>query len=149
MHEQGGLARRRRALVRRTRDADDDAPALEPVEHVARRERAGLGVELVTRLDQPRRRGRVEVGAERDHQDVRVEGAGGGLDPARVRVDRHHVRLHETHAGLRDVGVRMVDLGGRPAAEHHVELGEAEHEAVGPVDEYDVDVVAELLGQGG
>jgi len=39
-------------------------------------------------------------------------------------------------------------LGGR-AAEHHVELGEPEDETIGAIDQDDVGVVAELLGQPG
>ncbi len=46
-------------------------PPANAVEHVAQREGPGDGVELVTRLEQSGRRRRVEVGAERDHQDVR------------------------------------------------------------------------------
>ena len=79
--EQRGLARRRRALERRRRDPDDHPSAGEVGEHVAQRERAGVGVELVAALDQAGRRRRVEVGAERDHQDVGLERAGVGLDP--------------------------------------------------------------------
>ena len=88
MQQQRGLARRRRALERRGGDADDDPPAGEGGQHVARRERAGDGVELVAVLDQPGRGGRVEVGAEGDDQDVAFERAGVRLDAARDRVDR-------------------------------------------------------------
>ena len=49
--------------------------------------------------------------------------------------------------GLTDVAVGVLHRLARRAPEHHVELGEAEDEAVGPVDEHDLDVVAELLGQ--
>ena len=88
VHQQGRLARRRRALERRRRDADDDPSALERLEDVAAGERPGHGVELVARLDQARRRRRVEVGAEGDDHHVALERAGVGLDPPRRGVDR-------------------------------------------------------------
>ena len=58
VHQQRGLARRGRALERRRRHADDHPAAGEVGEHVAQRERAGHGVELVAALDQPGRRRR-------------------------------------------------------------------------------------------
>ena len=56
------------------------------------------------------------------------------------------VALHKAHTGLHDVSVRVAYLvHGTP--EHHVELGEAEHEPIGLVDQHNLDVVAELLGE--
>ena len=56
------------------------------------------------------------------------------------------VALHKAHTGLHDVSVRVAYLvHGTP--EHDVELGEAEHEPIGLVDQHDLDLVAELLGE--
>ena len=88
MHQQRGLARRRRALERRRGDADDHPAAVEVGEHVAQGEGAGHRVELVAALDQAGRGLGVQVGAERDHQHVGVEGPGVGLDPLGGGVDR-------------------------------------------------------------
>ena len=100
-------------------------------------------------FDQPRRRPGVEVGAERDHEDVRVEVAGVGAHPARVRVDRFNDGVDEAHARLVQVPVRMPDRRFVGAAEHHVQLREPEDEALGPVDEGEIEGVAELVGQPG
>jgi len=51
------------------------------------------------------------------------------------------------HARLDDVAVRMTYCLGGGTPEHHIELGEAEHEAVGLVDQDDVEVIAQLLRQ--
>ena len=75
-------------------------PPSKRVEHVAEREGAGHRVELVARLDQPGVASGCEVGAQRDHQDVGVEGPGVGLHAPRHRVDRRDGRLHEPDAGL-------------------------------------------------
>ena len=75
-------------------------PPSKSAEHVAQRERAGDRVELVAALDEPGRRRRVEVGAERDDEDVGVERAGVGLDALGGRVDRADRRLHERTPGL-------------------------------------------------
>ena len=87
------------------------------------------------------------VGAERDHQHVRVERSSVGHRPSRGRVDRSHRGLHESHAGLDDVAVGMTDVSRQLASEHHVELREAEDERVALVDEHDVDSVAERIGK--
>ncbi len=105
VHQQRGLARRGRALERRRGDADDHPAAVEVGQHVAQRERAGDGVELVAALDQAGRGRRVEVGAERDDEDVGVERPGVGLDALGDRVDRPDGRLDEPHAGLDEVAV--------------------------------------------
>ena len=106
VHQQRGLARRGRALERRRRDRHDDATAVEVRQHVAQRERAGHRVELVAPFDQTGCRGGIEIGAERDDEDVGVEATRVGVDVLRHRIDRRHGRLHETHARLHDVGVR-------------------------------------------
>ena len=87
VHQERGLARRGRALERRRRHRDDHAPAVEVGQHVAQRERAGFGVELVTALDEPRRRLGMQIGAERDDEHIRVERARVGFD-ALCRRDR-------------------------------------------------------------
>jgi hypothetical protein len=91
----------------------------------------------------------VQVGAEGHHEHVALEGAGVGLHLAGRGVDRADRGLDELHAGLDHVRVRVVHGLGRGPAEHDVELGEPEHEAVGLVDEDDVGLLAELLGEPG
>ena len=140
MHEQRGLARRRRALERRRGDGHDHAAAVERLEHVAGRERARHRVELVTGLDQPRRVLGMQVRAERHDEDVGVQRTGVGLDAAGHRVDRAHRGVHEPHAGRRQVGVPVQDVVGAHLPEHDIELGEAEDEAFGPVDQGHLDV---------
>ena len=66
---------------------------------------------------------------------------------SRLRVDRGDRLPQHAHARLRDVAVGQAHGVGRRAAEHHVELREAEHEAVVLVDQRHVDVVAERLRQ--
>ena len=143
MHEQRRLARRRWAFERRRRDGDNDPTAVESVEDVSQREGARLRVELVTAFHQARRGVRMEVGAERDDQDVRIERAGVGHDTFLGRIDRADGRGHEAHAGLDQVAVVVPDRGRRLAAEHHVELREPEDKAVTLVDEHDVGVAVQ------
>ena len=68
------------------------------------------------------------------------------LDPSGRRVDRAHRCLNEPYTGLDDVTVRVAHCLGDRAPEHHIELGEAEHEGLGLVDQHDLDLVTELLG---
>ena len=110
VHQQRGLARRGRALERRRRHRDDDAPAVEVSQHVAQRERAGLGVELVAALDESRRRLGVQIGAERDDENVRIERAGVGFDALGVGIDRADGRLHELHTWFDEVAVGVPNL---------------------------------------
>ena len=110
MHQERRLARRGRALERRRRHGDDDAPAVEVGQHVAQRECAGLGVELVAALDQSRRRLGVQIGAERDDQNVRIERPGVGFDALGVGIDRADRRLHELHTWFDDVAVGVPNL---------------------------------------
>jgi hypothetical protein len=149
VHQQGRLAGSGRAFERRRGDPDDDPAALEVGQDPAQGEGARLGVELVAPLDQPRRGLGVDVGAQRDHQDVAGERTGVRLHLPGRRVDGGHLRLHELHAGLGELPVGMVHGGVRRATEHDVELREPEHEPVTLVDQHDVDPVAELLGQPG
>ena len=95
VQQQRRLARRRRALERRRDHPDDHPAAVEVRQRVAQRERAGDGVELVAGFDQARGRRRIEIGAQRDHEDVRVERPGVGLDPLGVRIDRPDAGLDE------------------------------------------------------
>ena len=56
-------------------------------------------------------------------------------------------RLHETDPGLHHVPIGMEDSRLRCPTEHHVELREAEDEALRLVDEQDLRTVPELFGQ--
>ena len=125
------------------RHADDGRAPLEAREHVAQREGSRNRVELVAAFHQPRRGRRIEVGAERHDQHVRVERSGVGHHAPGGGIDGSHRGLQEPHARLDDVAVGMTDVGRHLPSEHHVELREAEDERVALVDEHDVDGVAE------
>ena len=147
VHQQGGLAGRRRALEGRRRDGHDHPPTLERGQHVPQLEGTGHRVELVAALHQARGRIGMQVGAQGHHEDVGLERPGVGLHPLRGGVDRGDRGLHEADPRLHDVGVAVVDVGRQPVPEHHVELREAEHEPVGLVDQHDVRIVAQRLRQ--
>ena len=123
--------------------------ATELGEHVPQGERPRHRVELVAALDQTRRRSGVEIGPEGDHQDVELQLTVVGAHPPRHGVDRPYRRLHEPHPRLDQVGVAVERLVGRHPAEHHVQLGEAEDEPLGAIDQHEVEVVAELLRERG
>ena len=125
------------------RHADDGRAPLEAREHVAQREGSRDRVELVAAFHQPRRGCRIEVGAERDHQNVRLERSRVGHHAPGGRIDGSHRGLQESHARFDDVAVGMAHVGRHLPSEHHVELREAEDERVALVDEHDVDGVAE------
>ena len=55
--------------------------------------------------------------------------------------------LPEPYVGRGDVVVAEADGRGRALAEHHVQLREAEHERIRAVDQRDLDLLADLLGQ--
>ena len=101
-------------------------------------------------LDEPGRGGGVEVSPERHDEDVGVEGPGVGLDAPGRRIDRPDRRLHEPHPGLddvRDTGDATAAAGRAP--EHDIELREPEDETVALIDQDDIGVVTELVGQPG
>ncbi len=149
VHQQRRLARSGRALERGGGHAHDHPTSGEVGQHLAQGEGAGHRVELVPRLDQSRRGRRVEIGAEGDDQDVAVERAGVGFDPAAGRVDGTDRRLHEANPRLHQIAVGVQHGFGDRPAEHHVELREAEHEALALVDQHHLSRVAELVRQPG
>ena len=119
-------------------------------EHVAQRERAGLGVELVAALEEPGRRLRVQIGAERHDEDVGVEGAGVGLDPLRRSGSiARMVDCTNCTPGFTKSRYGWRTCSDRCPPEHDLQLGEPEHEVVGLVDEHDVDVGSEFLRESG
>jgi hypothetical protein len=143
------LARRRRALERRSTHADDRRARGERRKQVANGLGARHRIELVAAGDESRGRVDVVIGPQRDDQDV-------GLVPVEIRhhlppggIDRGDGFLTEPDVRLREVAVVQPNGIGRLLAEHHVELREAEHERVGPIDQRDVDLIAELLRQPG
>ena len=87
----------------------------------------------------------VEIGAERNDEDVCFKRARVRAYHLCGRVDRRHFRAHEPHARLYDIVESVQDMGGVGVAEHHVQLREAEDESLTLVDQHDVDFVAELL----
>ena len=147
VQQQGGLARRGHALVRGGGDPDDDAAAREPVERLPRGDGTLHRVELVAGLSQARRLLGSQVGAERDNENLGLERAGRGLDSLRGGVDGQDVGLHEPDARAGEVPIEVPHLIWLLPSEKHVELREAEHEAVGSIDQHDVGVAAELIGE--
>ncbi len=147
MRQQRGFARRGWAFEWRRRDADDHAAAPEACQYVAHRERTRHRVELVTSFDQPRCGRRIQISSQGDDHHVGVERPGVGLDAPGRGVNRTYRRPDEPHAGLDQVAVGVDDRLRDGAPEHHVELGEAEHEPVGLIDQHHLDLVAELLGK--
>ena len=143
------LARRRRALERGSAHADDRRARRECGKHPAYDLGARDRVELVAGFDEARGRVEVVVGPQRDDQDV-------GLVAVEIRhhlppggIDRGDGFLTEPDVRPREVAVEQANGLGRPLAEHHIELRETEHERIGPVDQRDVDLIAELLREPG
>jgi hypothetical protein len=97
----------------------------------------------------PPRRRRVEIRSEGHHQDVGVVGSGVGHHPLLVGVDGDDGLLVELDAGDRQLPIGQPDFVEGPVPEHHVELRESEDERVGLVDQCDVNVGTEALGQPG
>ena len=95
MQQQRRFAWRGRALERFAAHADDGRAPFETREHLAQREGSRDRVELVAALYQPWRRRHVVVGAERDHENVRVERSSVGHRPSGGRVDGSNRGLHE------------------------------------------------------
>ncbi len=143
MQQQGRLAGSGRALERLPGHADDGRAPLEAREHVAQCEGCGHRVELVAAFHQPGSGCRIEVGAERHHQHVRLERSIVSHHAPGSRVDGPHRGLEKPHARFDDVPVGMTDVGRPPPSEHHVEFREAEDEGIALVDEHDVDRFAE------
>ena len=149
VHQQGGLTRRGRAFERGRRHPDQDPAALEPVENLTQCESARHGVELVPTFEKSRRGLGVEIGAECNDEDVCFESLLIGAHHLCDRVDRRHFGADEAHARLHDIVEAVQDMRGVGVAEHDVQLREAEDESLTLVDQHDVDIVAELLGQQG
>ena len=114
-----------------------------------KREGSFLGVEVVAPVEEPRRRFGLQVGSERHDEHVRIERAGIGLDTFRARVDHADSRLHELHSRLDEVAVGVTDLFRTRPPEHHVEFREPEDKVLALVDQDDIDVGSELVGQPG
>jgi hypothetical protein len=74
------------------------------------------GAELTAGLDEPRRRRRVEVGAQSHYHHVGLERAGVRLDPAPHRVDGPDRGLDELDTRVDRVTVRVPDRLRRGAA---------------------------------
>ncbi len=130
MQQQRRLARRRRALERRSTHADHDVPFGEVGQHLRKPLGAGRRIELVAGLRQTRRGLVVIVGPQRDHQRVGLVGGGVGRDRSCLGIDLGDRLTHEAHARLGDLRIRQPHRLGARAPEHHVELGEPEHERV-------------------
>ena len=149
MQEQGGFARRRRALERRPADPDDRLAARERRQHFGHPLGAGNRVELVARLGEPGRRVEVVVRSEGHDEDVGLVDARVGRDAARLGIDCGDRLLHEADTDLRDVAVREANCVRSRPPEHHVELRVAEDEGVALVDQGDGDLVAERFREHG
>jgi hypothetical protein len=147
VQEEGAFERRRRALERLAEDPEQDRAAAKAGQRVAQPLGAGDRVVLVPALREPRRRGDVVFGAERDDEDVGVVLAAVGRHVPRGRIDRRHGLLPELHARLRDLAVGNPHGRRVRVAEEDVELREAEREAVVAVDQRDANLVRELVGE--
>ena len=64
-----------------------------------------------------------------------------------LRINRHDGLLPKLHARLVDRPIRVPHLVGLASTEHHVELREPEHERIALVDERNMDLVGNGLGQ--
>jgi hypothetical protein len=106
------------------------------------------GVKLVLSERDPRRARNVVVGAERDHEDVRLVRAGIRGDLPGGGIDRGDRLAPEGHAGLHEIAVRHSHGFERGTTEEDVELRKAEHERVRLVDEGDLYAVAQGLREG-
>jgi hypothetical protein len=61
------------------------------------------------------------------------------------RIDGADRRLDELHSRLDHVAIGVLHSARGRASEHHIELGESEHEAVGSIDEHDVGLATQRL----
>ena len=126
---------------------DQDASAVEPGQRVAQPFGARDRVVLEAARREAGRRVHVVVGAHGHDEEVRVVGAGVRGHPPGGGVDAGHRLLAELDTLLVDVAVVQPHLVGGLPAEHHLELGEAEHERVVAVQQRDADRVLERLGE--
>jgi hypothetical protein len=133
------------ALERLARHPDDDRTALESREHIAQGEGAGDAVELGAFLHEPWGGRLVVISAEGHDEDVGLERSRVGHDALSRRVDLAHDGLENANARFHDGAVGVLDRCRRLTPEHHVELREAEDEAVGLVDQEDVDRISERV----
>ena len=147
VQEERSLERRRRTLERLPEHRDEDAPAVELGQRVAQTLGPGQRVVLVAALLEARRGRHVVVRAHGHDQEVGVVDAGVGGHPPRDRIDADDPLLTELDAVLRDVAIRDPHRVGRLAAEHHLELGEAEMERVVAVEQRDANRVRNRLGR--
>ena len=106
-------------------------------------------VELVPALDEPGSGIQVEVGPEGDNQDVGVMSALVSDNAFAGGVNGGDGLLAELDARLGHVPVVQSYVIEATAPEHHVQLRETEDERVALVDESDLDVVTEILGEPG
>ena len=79
----------------------------------------------MTRLDQARRGGLVQVGTERHNDYVGFVGVSVRHHTFGDRVDGEDLLLQEAHTGLGDVPVVHANRFGLLLAEHHIEFREA------------------------
>ena len=132
---------RGRALERRRRDGHDHVARRRTLEHVAGGERAGHRVELVPGLDAARasRPGRRSAPSATTSTSPSSGPASVSTRRATGSIERTVVCTNRTPGGARS-RVAVQDVLGARLPEHHVELGEAEDEAFGPVDQRHLDV---------
>jgi len=129
------------ALAAFTRRFPGDSPARQPVHTV-------YGGAQLFRSDTPKKLGALALGALEEHApDAAAFASAIGLHPSVLRVYRGHEFLTELDALLGDVAVMQPCLCGGPSAEHDVQLREPEDERVVLIDERDVDLVCERVGE--
>ena len=139
VQEERPLERRRRTVERLPEDRHEHASAFEVGKRIAQALCPGERVVLVAVFLEAWRAGRVVVRTHRHDQEVGVVGADVGLHPPGNRIDADHRLPPELDPFFGNVAVRKQHVVGRPAAEHHLKLREAEKERGVAVEQRDVD----------
>ena len=111
--------------------------------------RTGDRVEFILAQHHARCSGHVVVGPERDDEDIGLVHAFVGRHALGCRIDGSHRFAQQFYAGLGEVRIGMPDRRLSRPPEQQIELGETEDEAVGLVDEGDLDAVAQRLRERG
>jgi hypothetical protein len=132
------LVGRWRARIWRTRDRDQDAPALERLDRAAQGRHAALVPDVVGVLGQARDQVGPLHRAQRDHQVVTFVAPAADERTARRRVDRLDTLADEVDAVALEREAVARALGDRADACDLPQLAQAHREAVARVDEDDI-----------
>lgn len=91
----------------------------------------------------------MQICAERNHENVGIEGAYTRLNSLVLGIDRFDRRLHEANARFDEIAIKVTNLFGLCTTKHHVQLGKPENEVVAFVDENNVHVRPDLFAKAG